>query len=475
MNRLQPEKRARRLASSRSRRRPARSNVAAPAASGRGLKVALFVGLGHRLASASSPGSPPRSCAAGGEVAELLEEADAAAEEAAEERRRRARRGVRGADPGHVSQRAGRRRVVADPSRPRRARPVRAGQAGRGGAARARPRARRQARLERGAVRAVPGRARGDRARRRPSPTAIPDGGATGSGTRSRRGTASASRRSPSAPARTPSSATSRSRTLDPGDEVVTGWPSFPSYVLDPLKLGAVPVRVPLRDDRLDLDAILDAVTRADEARLHRDAEQPDGDDDHAGRARRVLRARAAARAHGRRPGVLRVHRRARLPGRDRGVREGRAPRARPAHVLEDLRPRRASGRLRRSARRRSSRRSARCAGRSTSRPPARRPRSPASTRRRELERRRLVEPRVDDASCGARFERAGSDPPARRSRTSCSSRRRRGGGRRRAAPARRGRASDGPVRRAGRAPHHRGHAGRDRLPGEARPQALRR
>ena len=49
--------------------------------------------------------------------------------------------------------------------------------------------------------------------------------------------------------------------TLDPGDEVVTGWPSFPSYVLDPLKLGAVPVRVPLARDRFDLDAILDAVT----------------------------------------------------------------------------------------------------------------------------------------------------------------------------------------------------------------------
>jgi histidinol-phosphate aminotransferase len=49
--------------------------------------------------------------------------------------------------------------------------------------------------------------------------------------------------------------------TLDPGDEVVTGWPSFPSYVLDPLKVGANPVRVPLRDDRFDLDAILDAVT----------------------------------------------------------------------------------------------------------------------------------------------------------------------------------------------------------------------
>jgi histidinol-phosphate aminotransferase len=48
---------------------------------------------------------------------------------------------------------------------------------------------------------------------------------------------------------------------LDPGDEVVTGWPSFPSYVLDPLKLAAVPVRVPLRDDRFDLDALLAAIT----------------------------------------------------------------------------------------------------------------------------------------------------------------------------------------------------------------------
>ena len=47
---------------------------------------------------------------------------------------------------------------------------------------------------------------------------------------------------------------------LDPGDEVVTGWPSFISYVLDALKLGAVPVRVPLRDHHLDLEAMLAAV-----------------------------------------------------------------------------------------------------------------------------------------------------------------------------------------------------------------------
>lgn len=49
--------------------------------------------------------------------------------------------------------------------------------------------------------------------------------------------------------------------TLDPGDEVVTGWPSFVTYVLEPLKLGAVPVRVPLRDEHFDLGAMLEAIT----------------------------------------------------------------------------------------------------------------------------------------------------------------------------------------------------------------------
>ena len=49
--------------------------------------------------------------------------------------------------------------------------------------------------------------------------------------------------------------------TLDVGDEIVTPWPSFPSYVLDPLKLGAVPVRIPLRDGRVDAEAMLSAVT----------------------------------------------------------------------------------------------------------------------------------------------------------------------------------------------------------------------
>jgi histidinol-phosphate aminotransferase len=45
--------------------------------------------------------------------------------------------------------------------------------------------------------------------------------------------------------------------TLDAGDEIVCGWPSFPSYVLDALKLGAEPRKVPLRDHTYDLDAML--------------------------------------------------------------------------------------------------------------------------------------------------------------------------------------------------------------------------
>jgi histidinol-phosphate aminotransferase len=49
--------------------------------------------------------------------------------------------------------------------------------------------------------------------------------------------------------------------TLDPGDEVVCGWPSFPSYVLDAAKLGATSVKVPLRDHTYDLDALLAAIT----------------------------------------------------------------------------------------------------------------------------------------------------------------------------------------------------------------------
>ena len=48
---------------------------------------------------------------------------------------------------------------------------------------------------------------------------------------------------------------------LDPGDEIVTGWPSFPSYVIYARKQAAQTTLVPLVEHRYDLDALLDAVT----------------------------------------------------------------------------------------------------------------------------------------------------------------------------------------------------------------------
>jgi histidinol-phosphate aminotransferase len=48
--------------------------------------------------------------------------------------------------------------------------------------------------------------------------------------------------------------------TLEPGDEIVCGWPSFPSYVIDALKFSAAAKQVPLREHRYDLEAMLEAI-----------------------------------------------------------------------------------------------------------------------------------------------------------------------------------------------------------------------
>jgi histidinol-phosphate aminotransferase len=48
---------------------------------------------------------------------------------------------------------------------------------------------------------------------------------------------------------------------LDPGDEIVCGWPSFPSYVIDARKMGATPRTVPLGSAlEYDLEAMLGVV-----------------------------------------------------------------------------------------------------------------------------------------------------------------------------------------------------------------------
>ena len=47
---------------------------------------------------------------------------------------------------------------------------------------------------------------------------------------------------------------------LDPGDRIVCGWPSFPSYVIYARKQGAEATLVPLVDHRYELDALLEAI-----------------------------------------------------------------------------------------------------------------------------------------------------------------------------------------------------------------------
>jgi histidinol-phosphate aminotransferase len=48
---------------------------------------------------------------------------------------------------------------------------------------------------------------------------------------------------------------------LDPGDEVVVAWPSFPSFVRDPQKRDAAVITIPLAEGQIDLDAMRAAVT----------------------------------------------------------------------------------------------------------------------------------------------------------------------------------------------------------------------
>jgi histidinol-phosphate aminotransferase len=48
---------------------------------------------------------------------------------------------------------------------------------------------------------------------------------------------------------------------LRPGDEVLTGWPSFPTYLIDAAKQDATVVTVPLRDGAFDLEAMASRVS----------------------------------------------------------------------------------------------------------------------------------------------------------------------------------------------------------------------
>ena len=140
---------------------------------------------------------------------------------------------------------------------------------------------------------------------------------------------------------------------LDPGDEIVCGWPSFPSYVIDAAKMGAVARTVPLRDHVYDLDGLLAAIGPRTKLVYVCHPNNPTGTANGRDELLRFLDAVPEHVLRRARPGVLRVHRRSRLPGRDRGGLQAGPPCRRPAHVLEDLRPRGPARRLRDRSRRR--------------------------------------------------------------------------------------------------------------------------
>ena len=154
---------------------------------------------------------------------------------------------------------------------------------------------------------------------------------------------------------------------LEPGDEIVCGWPSFPSYVIYAAKQGAT------------VDAACRSATTATTSTALAAAVGP--------------RTKIVYVCHPNNPtGTMNTREeldaflervpddvlvvvdqayfeyidRAGLPRRGRGVLPRRAAGARPAHVLEDLRPRRRSASATPSGRATSARRWRRCAGRST-------------------------------------------------------------------------------------------------------------
>ena len=96
-----------------------------------------------------------------------------------------------------------------------------------------------------------------------------------------------------------------------------------------------------------DLDAMLTAIGPRTKLVYVCHPNNPTGTANGRGRARLVPRPRSRARARRPRPGVLRVHRRSRLRGRDRRVLPQRQACRRAADVLEDLRSRWAARRLR--------------------------------------------------------------------------------------------------------------------------------
>ena len=178
----------------------------------------------------------------------------------------------------------------------------------------------RQARVERRAVRAVPGcRSRRSRAPSQSS-TAIRTAAPGACATRSPSGYGVAFEEVAVGAGADGLIDCLSQASLDPGDEIVCGWPSFPSYVIDAVKLGAVPVKVPLRDHRYDLDAMLEAITPRTNLVYVCHPNNPTGTMNTRAELDAFLDRVPGSRPGRDRPGLPRVRRRPGVPGCDRGV-----------------------------------------------------------------------------------------------------------------------------------------------------------
>ena len=215
------------------------------------------------------------------------------------------------------------RAISSGPRSTRSSRTSRVGRSTRCSASRAR-RLGGQAGLQRGAVPAHAGRARGHR-RGRGGPAALP--GRRGVGAAGRAGrTATTSPPSRLLPGNGVDSLIKLLclTVLDPGDALVMAWPSFPSWRQGALIQGAEVISAPLAaDGGYDLDALLDAITAPHQARRGGEPQQPDRPGGGRRRPGGVPRPPARARAAGPRRGLLRVP----APGGHDGValvRDGR-------------------------------------------------------------------------------------------------------------------------------------------------------
>lgn len=107
---------------------------------------------------------------------------------------------------------------------------------------------------------------------------------------------------------------------LEPGDEVVIPWPSFPSFVRDAQKRAAKPVAVPLVEGQVEVEALRSSVTAKTRLLFLATPNNPTGLPVARSDVIELVQFAPRARPAGRRRGVLRLPRAGRAAGHDRDL-----------------------------------------------------------------------------------------------------------------------------------------------------------